>query len=315
MTDMPTAAEDAAATTSAPGEPPVRPRRRRSLALRFGVSFALGLVLAVGVGAGALYAWGAQYEGLVLPGVRIGTTDLGGLTSEQAAAAIETAYDGLGAGEIALTGPDGQLTTISYDYVDRGPDTSTIARRCTRGRPPGRGRRQAARRTRDSDPRHHPRSRRDLRHRQAGGRRRASCRDDRPDPHERHRLGRQGRDVHGLTRGGRSCRRPRGAGGGARAAARAARRASIDRDGRADGCTATGCRDRLGRGRAGCRGSDGGRHRRRRGQGPLEGRPLEARAADLVLDCGRWDDRPGARRGGTRPDRQDAGAAGRPRSS
>src|SRR6478752_3989047 len=104
MTEFSTAADDAAATTSPNGEPPTQPRRRGSLALRFGLAFVLGLVLAVGVGAGALYAWGAQYEGLVLPGVRVGDTDLGGLTPEQAQAAIETAYEGLGAGEIALTG-------------------------------------------------------------------------------------------------------------------------------------------------------------------------------------------------------------------
>ena len=71
---------------------PARPRRRRSLVLRFGVSFVLGFLLTVGVGAGALYAWGQQYEGLVLPGVRVGSTELGGLTREQAAAAIENAY-------------------------------------------------------------------------------------------------------------------------------------------------------------------------------------------------------------------------------
>ena len=126
MTELPSAAADAAASTSAPGEPPARPRRRRSLALRFGVSFALGVVLAVGVGVGALYAWGQQYEGLVLPGVRVGSTELGGLTREQAAAAIQTAYGALGTGEIALTGPDGQVSTISYRYVGRGPDTSAL---------------------------------------------------------------------------------------------------------------------------------------------------------------------------------------------
>ena len=80
----------AAAVTD--GEPPARPRRRRSLALRFGVSFVLGLLLAVGVGAGALYAWGQQYEGRVLPGVRVGSTELGGLTREQAEAEIASAY-------------------------------------------------------------------------------------------------------------------------------------------------------------------------------------------------------------------------------
>jgi vancomycin resistance protein YoaR len=107
-------------------EPPARPRRRRSLALRFGVSFALGFVLAAGIGAGALYAWGQQYEGRVLPGVRVGSTELGGLTREQAAAAIANAYGSLAAGQITLTGPDGQMTTISYADVGRGPGTSAL---------------------------------------------------------------------------------------------------------------------------------------------------------------------------------------------
>ena len=114
----------AAAVTG--GEPPARPRRRRLLALRFGVSFVLGALLAVGIGAGVLYAWGQQYDGRVLPGVRIGSTDLGGLTREQAQAAIAQAYASLGAGQITLTGPDGQTTTISYADVGRGPDTSAL---------------------------------------------------------------------------------------------------------------------------------------------------------------------------------------------
>ena len=111
MTDLPTAAADGAATASTAGEPAARPRRRRSLAVRFAVSFVLGVLLAIGIGAGALYAWGQQYEGLVLPGVRVGSTELGGLSPEQAAAAIDDAYGGLGTGEIALTGPDGDVTT------------------------------------------------------------------------------------------------------------------------------------------------------------------------------------------------------------
>ena len=40
------------------GDPPARPRRRRSLAVRFGVAFLVGLLLAVGIGSGVLYAWG-----------------------------------------------------------------------------------------------------------------------------------------------------------------------------------------------------------------------------------------------------------------
>jgi len=108
------------------GEPPTRPRRRRSLALRFGISFVLGFVLAAGIGAGVLYAWGQQYDGRVLPGVRVGSTELGGLTREQAEAAIASAYGSLAAGQITLTGPDGQTTNISYADVGRGPGTSAV---------------------------------------------------------------------------------------------------------------------------------------------------------------------------------------------
>jgi vancomycin resistance protein YoaR len=114
----------AAAVTA--GEPPAPRRRRRSLALRFGVSFVLGLLLAIGIGTGALYAWGQQYEGRVLPGVRVGDTALGGLTREEAEAEIASAYGWLGEGQISLTGPDGQMTTISYADIGRGPDTSKV---------------------------------------------------------------------------------------------------------------------------------------------------------------------------------------------
>ncbi len=115
----------AAAVTD--GEPPSPPRRRRrSLALRFGVSFVLGFLLAVGVGVGALYAWGQQYDARVLPGVSVGSTPLGGLTREQAEAEIANAYGSLASGQITLTGPDGETTTISYADVGRGPDTSAL---------------------------------------------------------------------------------------------------------------------------------------------------------------------------------------------
>ena len=114
----------AAAVTD--GAPPARPRRRRSLAFRFGVSFVLGFLLALGIGAGVMYAWSQQYEGRVLPGVSVGSTELGGLTREQAETALANAYGSLGTGQITLTGPDGKTTTISYADVGRGPDTSAL---------------------------------------------------------------------------------------------------------------------------------------------------------------------------------------------
>ncbi|MFL5674424.1 MAG: VanW family protein [Chloroflexota bacterium] len=107
-------------------EPPVRRRRRRSLAFRFAFAFVIGFALTVGVGVGALYAWTQQYEGRVMPGVRVGTTELGGLNREQAEAAITNAYASLGTGQIALAGPDGQTTTISYTDVGRRANTSAV---------------------------------------------------------------------------------------------------------------------------------------------------------------------------------------------
>jgi vancomycin resistance protein YoaR len=114
----------AAAATD--GERPAPPPRRAWLALRFGVSLVLGFLLAAGIGAGVLYAWGQQYDGRVLPNVRVGSTELGGLTPEQAEAKIASAYRSLGTGQITLTGPDGQMTTISYADVGRGRDTSAL---------------------------------------------------------------------------------------------------------------------------------------------------------------------------------------------
>ena len=108
------------------GEPPAPPRRRRSLALRFGIAFVLGFMLAGSVGGGVLYAWGQQYEGRVLPGVRIGSTELGGLTREQAEAEIANAFGSLSTGQITLTGPNSQTATISYADVGRVPDATTL---------------------------------------------------------------------------------------------------------------------------------------------------------------------------------------------
>jgi vancomycin resistance protein YoaR len=144
MTDIPiSAAPDAAQSDVEPrvGDPelaglvgpatidgaaPPRPRRRRSLALRFAASFVVGALLAVGVGVGALYAWGQQFDGRILPGVQVGDTDLGGLTREQAEAKIAGAYGWLGSGAITLTGPDGHATTIEYDDVGRRLDIAAV---------------------------------------------------------------------------------------------------------------------------------------------------------------------------------------------
>ena len=105
---------------------PAPRRRRRSLALRFGAAFVIGFALMAAIGGGVLYAWGREYDGRVLPGVSVGSTDLGGLTREQAASKLASDYASLGNGEITLNGPDGQMSTISYAEVARGPDTTSL---------------------------------------------------------------------------------------------------------------------------------------------------------------------------------------------
>ncbi len=115
----------AAAVAEPPAVEADTPHRGRSLALRFAFAFLLGVILVVGIGAGAIYAWGQQFDGRVLPGVHVGTTDLSGLTRDEAQAAIAKAYASLGAGSVTLTGPNGPVT-IAYADISRGPDTAAI---------------------------------------------------------------------------------------------------------------------------------------------------------------------------------------------
>ena len=123
--DAPTLAQAAVSSPTGVVARPVAAPRHRGLALRFAFSFLVGVLLVVGVGGGALFAWGQQYDGRILPGVRVGTMDLSGLTREQAQAAIASAYASLGAGKIVLNDPAGQVT-ITYAEIARGPDTAAI---------------------------------------------------------------------------------------------------------------------------------------------------------------------------------------------
>jgi vancomycin resistance protein YoaR len=86
----------------------------------------MGVLLALGVGVGALYALGQQFEGRILPGVQVGSTDLGGLTREGAEAKIASDYGWLGSGRITLTGPDGDSTAIRYADIGRRLETATL---------------------------------------------------------------------------------------------------------------------------------------------------------------------------------------------
>lgn len=99
--------------------------RRPSARLRFAVAFLVGLVITLGLGAGALYAYDQQYDGRILPGVQVGGVDLSGLTPGDARAKLDGAYHGLSEGRIVVAVPNG-TEVITYAEIGRGLDTDAL---------------------------------------------------------------------------------------------------------------------------------------------------------------------------------------------
>jgi vancomycin resistance protein YoaR len=83
----------------------------------FGTLFLVAL-LAVGI-AGA-------YSSKVLPGVKVGSVDVSGLTRDEVMAKLQTSFAYLGQGEVTVTTPVG-VTTITYDQMSRSPDVEAMA--------------------------------------------------------------------------------------------------------------------------------------------------------------------------------------------
>ena len=98
-------------------------RSRARVVRRLVVAFLVGLALALMMATAALVAWDLSYEGRVLPGVRVGVTDLSGLDRAGATAALEQAYSGYGEGRVVIS-------TIAGDVA---VDYSTFARRADVG--------------------------------------------------------------------------------------------------------------------------------------------------------------------------------------
>ena len=102
---------------------PPAPRRRPWL--RFAVAFLVGLVAAMAIGVGALYAFDRQYTDRILPGVSVGGVDVSGLTPAEARTALDAAFASFGNGRAVLSGGDRELT-IDYSDVGRRPDTDAM---------------------------------------------------------------------------------------------------------------------------------------------------------------------------------------------
>src|SRR5260221_12913721 len=72
--------------------------RRPSASLTFGLAFVLGLVAALLLGVGALYAYDRQFSGRILPGVHVGSVDLSGLDADEARAPPPSTHGSLANG-------------------------------------------------------------------------------------------------------------------------------------------------------------------------------------------------------------------------
>jgi vancomycin resistance protein YoaR len=104
---------------------PAQDVRRVSPRVRFLVAFLVGLLAALAIGVGALYAYDRQYVGRILPGVSVGGLDLSGLDPAAAAQAIRIDYAHLGEGSITFRG-HGSRVTIPFSEIGRGPDVEAM---------------------------------------------------------------------------------------------------------------------------------------------------------------------------------------------
>jgi vancomycin resistance protein YoaR len=109
-----------------PEDLPIATSRRRGLGIRrFLVAFLAGLIAVMAIGAGGLYAYDRQYEGRIVPGVRVGNVDLGGLTPAAATDRLAAAFGDASKGQIVLHTPDGQIG-VSYADIGRRVDVEQL---------------------------------------------------------------------------------------------------------------------------------------------------------------------------------------------
>jgi vancomycin resistance protein YoaR len=96
------------------------------LSRRFVIGFVLGLLGTTLVVGAVAFGLSRLYDGKIMPGVRVGTVDLSGLTRDEAIGRLDSAYAYLRQGKIVLTTPGG-TGTITYQEAGRGPDSAAMA--------------------------------------------------------------------------------------------------------------------------------------------------------------------------------------------
>jgi vancomycin resistance protein YoaR len=109
-------------------------RRARRLLPRVALAFLLGLIAVLVIGVGALYAYDQQYRERILPGVHVGSVNLGGMTYGEAASRLHEAYDPVATGQIVLVARDREIA-LPYSRAMREADVdSMVARAMSVGR-------------------------------------------------------------------------------------------------------------------------------------------------------------------------------------
>jgi vancomycin resistance protein YoaR len=108
--------------------------RSRRLWPRFAVAFVLGLAAVLAIGVGALYAYDQQYQDRILPGVHVGSVDLGGLTADEAASRLEATYGSVADGRAILVAGDKEIA-LPFTRARRAADVDgMVARAMSVGR-------------------------------------------------------------------------------------------------------------------------------------------------------------------------------------
>jgi vancomycin resistance protein YoaR len=113
----------------APGEPVARRgsgKSRRRTAIRIAIAFSIGLFATLAVVAAVALAVLNSYSDRVVPGVRVGSVDVSGLSRDQVVARLQTDYAYLGQGDITITTPLG-AARITYKDAGRAPDVQFMA--------------------------------------------------------------------------------------------------------------------------------------------------------------------------------------------
>jgi len=105
--------------------PLTSPRQRWRGIRRFFVAFLAGLVAVMAIGAGGLYAYDRQFDGRIVPGVRVGTVDLSGLSPAVATERLTAAYAAAGQGQLVLHTPNGEMS-VSYTDIGRRVDVDEL---------------------------------------------------------------------------------------------------------------------------------------------------------------------------------------------